>query len=245
MANEYLVNSADLTAVADAIRAKGGKSEAFVFPSGFVSAVQAIQSGGSASGLTDLELLIQDKLEVFSSNITTMPGEYEFAYKKNLKKVSMPLARGYITQRAFQNSGITEVEMPGTTIIGFNAFYGCGSLTGVTFPLCTEVGSSAFNWCGKLEKADFGSSDITTVKNLGESAFQNTPALKALILRYSVVIPLANSNVFGTNSGITTGIGHVYVPSALIPEYQAAANWSTLYASYPDIFAAIEGSEYE
>lgn len=46
MANEYLVNSVDLTAVADAIRAKGGTTEALEFPSGFVSAVQAIQAGG-------------------------------------------------------------------------------------------------------------------------------------------------------------------------------------------------------
>lgn len=244
MANEYLVNSDDMTAVADAIRTKGGTSNAMIFPGGFVDAIEAIESGGSASGLTDLELLIQDKLEVFSSNITTMPGEYEFAYKRNLKKVSMPLAVGYITQRAFQNSGITEVEMPGTTIIGFDAFVGC-VVTKVTFPLCTQVGSSAFNWCGKLEKADFGSSDITTVKNLGATAFQNTPALKALILRYSVVIPLENSNVFGTNSGITTGIGHVYVPSALIPEYQVATNWASIYAEYPAIFQPIEGSEYE
>ena len=134
--------------------------------------------------------------------------------------------------------------MPGTTIIGFDAFFGC-VVTNVTFPLCTQVGSSAFNWCGNLEKADFGSSDITNVKNLGQAAFQNTPALKALILRYSVVIPLENSNVFGTNSGITTGIGHVYVPSALIPEYQAATNWATLYANYPEIFQPIEGSVYE
>ena len=245
MANEYLVNSADLTAVADAIRAKGGKSEALVFPSGFVSAVQAIQSGGSASGLTDLELLIQDKLEVFSSNITTLPGIYEFCGKKNLKKVSMPLASGYVTQYAFQNSGITEVEMPKTTSVGGSAFYGCLSLPRVTFPLCVEVQTNGFNWCGNLEKADLGSSDITEVKNLGASAFQNTPALKALILRYSVVIPLLNSNIFGTDSGITTGIGHVYVPSALIPEYQAATNWATLYANYPEIFQPIEGSVYE
>lgn len=46
MANEYLVNSADLTAVADAIRNKGGTSEALAFPDGFVDAVGAIQAGG-------------------------------------------------------------------------------------------------------------------------------------------------------------------------------------------------------
>ncbi len=45
---EYLTNTADLTAVADAIRAKGDTSAPLVYPSGFVSAIQAIDvaSGG-------------------------------------------------------------------------------------------------------------------------------------------------------------------------------------------------------
>ena len=45
MANEYLVNSSDMTAVADAIRTKGGTSEALAFPDGFVSAIEAISTG--------------------------------------------------------------------------------------------------------------------------------------------------------------------------------------------------------
>lgn len=45
MANEYAVNHADLVAVADAIRAKGETAATLAFPSGFVSAVQAISSG--------------------------------------------------------------------------------------------------------------------------------------------------------------------------------------------------------
>ena len=40
---------ANLTTIADAIRAKGGTSDALVFPSGFVSAVQAIQAGGGGT----------------------------------------------------------------------------------------------------------------------------------------------------------------------------------------------------
>lgn len=51
MANEYAVNQADLKAVADAIRNKGGTSEALTFPGGFVEAVGAIASGGSGGGL--------------------------------------------------------------------------------------------------------------------------------------------------------------------------------------------------
>ena len=45
MANEYAVNQADLTGVADAIRTKGETAEALAFPDGFVSAIGAIQTG--------------------------------------------------------------------------------------------------------------------------------------------------------------------------------------------------------
>lgn len=41
---EYLTNTADLTAVANAIRAKGGTAKQLVYPSGFVSAIQAIKT---------------------------------------------------------------------------------------------------------------------------------------------------------------------------------------------------------
>lgn len=43
---DYIVSGSELTSIADAIRAKGGTSESITFPSGFVSAVQNIPSGG-------------------------------------------------------------------------------------------------------------------------------------------------------------------------------------------------------
>lgn len=46
MANEYFVNEADLYAVAETIRTKGGTIEQLVFPDGFETAIMAIQSGG-------------------------------------------------------------------------------------------------------------------------------------------------------------------------------------------------------
>ena len=42
---EYLTNTAELTAVANAIREKGGTSEQLACPDGFVTAIQAIQTG--------------------------------------------------------------------------------------------------------------------------------------------------------------------------------------------------------
>ena len=44
------VLDANLTSVADAIRAKGGTSEPLSFPEGFISAVEGIQAGGGGSG---------------------------------------------------------------------------------------------------------------------------------------------------------------------------------------------------
>ena len=44
---EYLINATDLTKVASAIREKGGTSASLVYPGGFVSAIQAIQTGAS------------------------------------------------------------------------------------------------------------------------------------------------------------------------------------------------------
>lgn len=46
---EYLTNTTDLTKVASAIREKGGTSAPLVYPDGFVTAIQAIQTGSSGS----------------------------------------------------------------------------------------------------------------------------------------------------------------------------------------------------
>ena len=50
MANEYAVNSEDLTSVADAIREKGGTGNPLSFPAGFVAAIQSMQVGGGGGG---------------------------------------------------------------------------------------------------------------------------------------------------------------------------------------------------
>ena len=43
---EYLTNTTDLTKIASAIREKGGTSDSLVYPDGFVTAIENIQTGG-------------------------------------------------------------------------------------------------------------------------------------------------------------------------------------------------------
>lgn len=47
--NEYLVDGADMTTVADAIRAKGGTTAPLSFPEGMVEAINAIETGGGGA----------------------------------------------------------------------------------------------------------------------------------------------------------------------------------------------------
>ena len=49
---EYLTNTTDLTKVASAIREKGGTSDPLVYPDGFATAIQAIQTG------TELQIIV-------------------------------------------------------------------------------------------------------------------------------------------------------------------------------------------
>lgn len=55
--SNYIVDGADLTSVANAIRTKGGTSAQLAFPAGFVSAIEAISGGGGDSGTIESDFI--------------------------------------------------------------------------------------------------------------------------------------------------------------------------------------------
>ena len=108
---------------------------------------------------------------------------------------------------------VTEYQENRISKIGQRAFYNCTALTVVDVPNVTTIGISALGEC---------------------------TALEALILRSDTIVTMENTNAL-EKTGIATGTGFVYVPSALVDGYKAATNWST-YANqiraiedYPDI----------
>ena len=78
MAVDKLVDStqldADLTSVANAIRTKGGTSADLAFPSGFVSAVEAIPSGGNIQVATGEITILEDISSPGATESKLFPG---------------------------------------------------------------------------------------------------------------------------------------------------------------------------
>lgn len=93
---------------------------------------------------------------------------------------------------------VTEYQENRISKIGQRAFYNCTALTVVDVPNVTTIGISALGEC---------------------------TALEALILRSDTIVTMENTNAL-EKTGIATGTGFVYVPSALVDGYQAATNWS-------------------
>lgn len=159
---------------------------------------------------------------------------------------------------------LVRVNLPNVMTIGASAFDGCKSLKNIEFPnLTAKLKERGFLDCIALESVSF-----PKLKGINSYAFGNSRALKfadigvcgeipyslfsghmltSVVLRKADAIAnLSNINAFDAiNSAPEGTVCTIYVPQALITEYQNATNWSTLYASGKFNFVAIEGSEHE
>ena len=77
MENAYIAQASDLTAVADAIRAKGETAEPLAFPDGFVAAIQAIPEGPEAAPMPSFTYSVEDGYAVETNEET---GEWKIRF---------------------------------------------------------------------------------------------------------------------------------------------------------------------
>lgn len=115
---EYLAKSEDLTAVADAIRAKGGTDAQLTFPGGFVGAVQAIPAGTT---ITDGIVINEMDANGYATKIDyygeTLPrcafgaARGDLAYfGTKLQEINLKNDSVYLTAQNFMNCPITELN---------------------------------------------------------------------------------------------------------------------------------------
>ena len=274
MAVDKLVDStqldANLTSVANAIRAKGGASGSLAFPADFVSAIEAISGGGGLN------------LDDFLSR--TAP----------VGAISLPSTTRFFGFAFFNDNVITSVSAPSLTRIGDSDFRNCNSLESVYMPELlyavntnkadvTSISNTdscvAFGYCNSLKtvhlpkllkagqdmffQCGFSATEydaiivLPSVELLGNRAFRQGK-FKAIDLgpsyqrvyndsfyggTYDVVILRSATLVTAATRDAVRNIRTLYVPSALVSDYATATNWATD-ASLRTVLP-IEGSIYE
>lgn len=126
MAEQYLVNRADMVSVADAIRGKAGVEDELTFPAGFVGAVEGIQAGGGGGG--DIDALIDGTItEIHDDNVTVVK---QYTFYSCIKLTSAVFLRA------------TKLDM--------YSFQYCTNLYRVELPSVTDISTRAFQYCHKL-----------------------------------------------------------------------------------------------
>lgn len=227
---DYLTNDTDIKKVADAIRAKGGTSAPLAYPSGFVSAIQAIPSGSAKEE--------QEKSISITANGTyTIEPDVGKTLSKATAIVNVPTSGGgdsvlpSIIDRSisgvYVNSDITKV--------GPYAFFDCNNLTGIVFPNATDIQQYAFQNCKSLERIDF-----SQLQKSYASSFRGDTRLQTIILRNSEVAPATAGSGFGNYFGAIESM-YLYVPSALVDSYKTSSYWGDYknkiraIEDYPDI----------
>lgn len=251
MAVDKLVDStqldADLTSVANAIRTKGGTSAQLAFPADFVQAIEDIETGGGGDYVANDWLDRTKPVGEISSDATNI-SYYTFNGHTGITKVSVPNATS-IPNSCFKDCTLLEeVIAPNVTNVEGSAFKGTTAINkplffpkayvwtdtfrGSSAPIivCNRIinsNSSIFRDNSSLMAVDFLG---TAHQNFnGNTLFANCSSFKTLILRDSTMLTLSNINSFDSTPFANGGSGGtLYVPQALISEYQAATNWSTL-----------------
>ena len=219
MADKVYVTKNKLTAIADAIRTKGGTSVPLTLD-GMPAAVAAIPSGGG--GGEDLSAVLDGSIKNLTNNDVTMIKQYVLR-DCNIESVSMPNVTRIRNDAFSQCTRLTSVNFPACTQLDYNAFYSCSSLVSAAFPSLRQVSRDTFGYCYRLETLDIGQCSL-----IQDYAFENCSVLSALIIRKTDgVCTLSGSQAFNSTA-IKNGTGYIYVPDSLVSTYAQASNWSAV-----------------
>ena len=174
---DYKVSGSDLTSVASAIRTKGGTSAALSFPTGFVTAIGAIPSGGSATLITKnitangTYNASSDNADGYSSVTVAVPSKLvagtftgQTTDKGSAISVSIPYTGSgypvagiiYATAGAFKSGGDI------ATLAKQYAFFFCSFAKVDTSATPTYSGNAEANWAELMVEYKNSNSDATS-----------------------------------------------------------------------------------
>ena len=112
----------------------------------------------------------------------TRIGAHAFYKTTSLSKINFPASLKAIELEAFYESGLTEVNIPGSTAIGCDAFFSCVNMEKLSIPKVTYMGYRCFFHCSRLgsvtvpASARLGNSPDASLKDYHLTQIDNEPS---------------------------------------------------------------------
>ena len=220
-----------LTQIADAIREKGELGDLFsaplTFPSGFVSAVEGLSSGGATEPYVEETYDVNGHLTAAVMHGHTSIRSHAFHYCSTLVSVTLPDSVTKIMDDAFYIcSNLTSIALPdGITILAAGAFQLCTKLELTALPASIiKIYNYAFDGCSKLalttlpaNVTDIGFRAFAKCSGLTTITFQGTPtsidsaAFKDCSNLTTINVPWAEGAVANAPWGATNATIHYNV----------------------------------
>lgn len=159
-----------MTALADAIRKKTGKTEKMKV------ADMPAEIAGIPAGGHDKEI-IEGTITSYKNDEVEKVRDYAFEFLYSLTSVSLPAAT-LIGIYAFSNCGdLKSADLPAATSIGDSAFQESG-LTAIDLPAVTSIDQYGFYHCSNLASVKIGSKNPNVCILSNSNAFSGTPVKK-------------------------------------------------------------------
>jgi len=185
--------------------------------------------GGAFMGVTSLTDINLPEARVIGANA--------FSTVSSLTDISLPQAT-IIGGSAFAETNIARADLPQAKVIGDYAFYDVTSLTGITLPKARDIGEAAFvgtnitqadlpearviGWRAFSNVTSLTAVILPNVESIESWAFDSCTALASITINNATPPTLVNADAFAN----TAANLEIFVPSASVDAYKAAANWN-------------------
>ena len=163
---EYLTNTTDLTAVADAIRAKSGQTGQLVYPDGFASAVSGIKKAPTTPYMEAEYVAVEEfggtSHYIKSAKLYNHTAIYtkEFSGQDRLQNLDFSDASNNVTAietMAFEYALVNGLVLPNTISVLGPACFGTAYIATLTIPpLVTVLPESAFTYIQPVYNTETG-----------------------------------------------------------------------------------------
>jgi len=189
-----------------------------------------------------------DNADGYSEVTVNVPSkDYEASDWLDLSKpagriVSNVMPTAYSHQYALtKRANVTQAFFTDAVYVSAYMFNDCAGLRSFVGPKVDYLNADAFYNCTNME-----SIDVLGGQGFGTDMVRGSTKFNTFVIRGNSVTPISNINTFrGTPFASNGSGGTLYVPSALIAEYQNDTNWSTILGYPNNQIKAIEGSIYE